>query len=98
MRSGPERTRRIQEVTVVLDADADLAGPPERERDSHRHSHPGPGAAASGDASRIVRHLPQPSLPATQRPVDQDPVLVAYRLPDLGSQSGRGGGLLGPPA
>src|SRR5438128_6440941 len=86
MRGGPKRAGRVQKVTVVLNADADLARPSERERDAHGHAHPGPRSAASGDESRRVRHLPKPSLPAAQRPVRQNPILAAYRLPDLGGQ------------
>src|SRR2546425_2111751 len=98
VRGGPERPRGVQEVTVVLDADADLARSPERQRNPHRHAHPGPRSTAAGNVSRPVLHLPEPSLPAAQRAVHQDPVVAAYRLPDLGSQPGGRYGLLRPPA
>src|SRR5206468_10147623 len=97
-RGGPEGPRSIQKITVVLDADANLTRPPERQRDPHRHAHPGPRSTATGDASRPVLLLPEPSLPAAQRPVHQDPVLAADRLPDLGGEPGGRDGPLRPPA
>ena len=98
MRGGPERPGGVQEIAVVLDADADLARSPERQRDTHRHAHSGPRSTPAGDVSRSVPHLPESALPAAQRSVRQDPVLVADRLPDLGRQPGGRDGLLRPPA
>src|SRR5262249_13269462 len=80
---GPQRARRVQEVAVVLDADADLAGPTERERHAHRDSHSSSRASAAGDAARAVRHFPEPSLPAAQGAVREDPVVVLNDGPDL---------------
>src|SRR5262245_22787733 len=98
MRGGPKRARRVQQVPVVLNADADLARPSERQRNAHGHAHPGPRAAASSDEPRCVRHLPESSLPAAQRAVRQNPVLAANRLPDLGGQPSGGDRRLSPPA
>src|SRR5262249_23246972 len=74
-----------------------FARPSERQGDAHGHAHPGPRSAASSDEPRCVRHLPEPSLPATHRPVRQYPILAAYRLPDLGGQPSGGDGRLSPP-